>query len=264
MRVQTQVCIRSSIVCCCYAHVTLRKLEPMSPDLAAKDGKWVTSVSSFGVGGSNAHIVVESFDSAFQKPSDVVPAGQPPLYLFMAASFTESSLSRVQASIVEAFHGLTDGTLLRSLARDLARQSRSYHYTSFAVASSLSRSTLSFSKPTSTNATHDEKKLCLVFAGQGPQHVAMGRELAAIYPEFWKSILMSNDVLVQRFGKEGLLERTALFVPGKTASLPSNGVWPVADVIYSIVFFQIAIVDLIKSLGISYDFVIGHRYVAQY
>jgi acyl transferase domain-containing protein len=111
---------------------------------------------------------------------------------------------------------------------------------------------------------HDEKKLCLVFSGQGPQHVAMGRELAAIYPEFLKSILMSNDVLVERFGKEDLLERTALFVPGKTASLPSNGVWPVADVICSIVFFQIAIVDLIKSLGISYDFVIGHRYVAQY
>jgi acyl transferase domain-containing protein len=238
--------------------VTFRKLEPMSPDLAAEDGKWVTSISSFGVGGSNAHIVVESFDSTFQKPSDVIPASQPPLYLFMAASFTESSLSRVQASIVEAFHGLTDDTLLRSLARDLARQSRSYHYTSFAVASSLS-STLSFSKPTSTNAIHEEKKLCLVFAGQGPQHVAMGRELAAIYPEFWKSILMSNGILVQRFGKEGLLERTALFVPGKTASLPSNGVWPVADVIYSIVFFQIAIVDLIMSLGISYGFVIGHR-----
>lgn len=238
----------------------------MSPDLAAKDGKWVTSISSFGVGGSNAHIVVESFDSAFQKPSvaDVIPASQlgPPLYLFIAASFTESSLPRVQASLVESFDGLTDDTMLRSLARDLARQSRSYHYSSFSVASSLSGSTVTphlFSKPTLINATHEEKKLCLVFAGQGPQHVAMGRELAAIYPEFWQSILTSNDVLVKRFEKEGLLERTALFVPGKMTSLPSNGIWPVDDVIYSIVFFQIAIVDLIKSLGISYDFVIGHR-----
>ena len=244
------------------------QLEQMAPDLAAKDGKWVTSISSFGVGGSNAHIVVESFE-AFQKPSvaDVIPASPlgPPLYLFMAGSFTESSISRVQASLVEAFDGLTGDTMLRSLARDLARQSRSYHYCSFSVASSLSRSTVTpplFSKP--INATREEKKLCLVFAGQGPQHVAMGRELAGIYPEFWQSILTSNDALVKLFKKEDLLERTALFVPGKTPSLPSNGIWPVDDVIYSIVFFQIAMVDLIKSLGISYDFVIGHRYVAQY
>ena len=31
-------------------------------------------------------------------------------------------------------------------------------------------------------------KLCLVFSGQGPQHIFMGRQLTEIYPEFLDSI----------------------------------------------------------------------------
>ena len=33
------------------------ELEAIKPEVMAKDGKWVISISSYGVGGSNAHIV---------------------------------------------------------------------------------------------------------------------------------------------------------------------------------------------------------------
>jgi hypothetical protein len=37
------------------------------------------------------------------------------------------------------------------------------------------------------------------------------------------------------------------------------GVWPVVDVVFSLVFVQIALVDLIRSLSIQYTTVMGHR-----
>lgn len=236
------------------------ELEKITPEMAAKDGKWVTSISSYGVGGSNAHVVIESFDSVSDESSAAAVAIQPasrPLYLFTAASLTEVSLPRVQASLVDAFSNVTDDTKLRSLAHDLARQARACLFSSFVVAPSLSASAV-FSKPTAINRTLEDKRLCLVFSGQGPQHIAMGRELATAYPEFWRSVQMSNEILIKLYKKDCFLTRTGLFAPGKKTSLAANGIWPVADVVYSLVFFQIALTDLIKSLGVKYDTVIGH------
>lgn len=39
------------------------ELEKISPDTAAPDGKFVASVSTHGVGGANAHVAVESFET---------------------------------------------------------------------------------------------------------------------------------------------------------------------------------------------------------
>ena len=56
-----------------------------------------------------------------------------------------------------------------------------------------------------------------------------------------------------------MLERTGLFIPGAECKLAANGVWPVQEVVLRLVFVQTVMVDLICSLGIKYDFVVGHR-----
>ena len=90
----------------------------------------------------------------------------------------------------------------------------------------------------------------------------MGRQLAEVYPIFLDSIKENDKILVEKYGQESMLERTGrtgLFVPGVECKLAANGVWPVKEVVLSLVFVQIAMVDLVRSLGIKYDFVIGHR-----
>ncbi|KIJ63457.1 polyketide synthetase [Hydnomerulius pinastri MD-312] len=235
------------------------ELESVSPEMAARDGKWVTSISSYGVGGSNAHIVMETAETVADLSKQITgftASGQKQLYLFSIGSLTEPALGRWKDVLSKAYDGVTDDRTLRSLARDLGRQTRAYPSRSFAIASSLDAST-KFSKPVLTNS-NASPKLCLVFAGQGPQHVFMGRQLAESYPAFLASIRENDRILVKKYGEESMLERTGLFVPGVECKLAAGGVWPVKEVVLSLVFVQVALVDLIRSLGVQYDFVVGH------
>lgn len=83
---------------------------------------------------------------------------------------------------------------------------------------------------------------CLVFAGQGPQHVLMGRQLAESYPAFFASIRENDRILIEKYEQDSITRaRTGSFVPGIECKL----------VVLALVFIQIASVDLVKSLGIK-------------
>ncbi|KAG6333238.1 hypothetical protein ID866_5853, partial [Astraeus odoratus] len=235
------------------------ELEKISPEMAARDGKFVTSVSSYGVGGSNAHVVLETAETVTDlvKSAPIASSSDKKrLYLFSIGSLTEPALGRWKDVLTGAYEGVTDDLTLRSIARDLGRQTRAYPARAFAVAPSLDGSTR-FSKAVLTNSMASPK-LCLVFSGQGPQHIFMGRQLAEVYPAFLDSIKENDRILVEKYGQQSMLERTGLFVPGVECKLASNGVWPVQEVVLSLVFVQVALVDLVRSLGIKYDFVVGH------
>ena len=235
------------------------ELEKITPDLAAPDGKFVASISTYGVGGANAHVVVESFETAAEVEAAAALIREPKtnttrLYLFAVGTLTEGSVSRWQSTLTSRFKDLDEPRSLRSLSRELTRQARASPYRSFAVGPALTPD-LKWSKTALVSA---KPKLCLVFAGQGPQHVFMGRQLSEAFPTFLDAIRASDEILVKKYGQPSFVERSGLFIPGKQTTLAANGVWPVADVVLSLVFIQIALTDLLKSLGIKYDCVIGH------
>lgn len=227
--------------------------------MATADGTWVTSISSYGVGGSNAHVVLESAETVADLSKSLAsPASRKKsLYLFSIGSLTEHTLGRWKDALVNAYDGITDDRILRSVARALGRQTRAYPSRAFSIGSSFDAS-LKFSKPVLRNSDASPK-LCLVFSGQGPQHIFMGRQLAESYPAFLSAIQETDRILVERYGQGSMLERTGLFIPGVECKLPANDVWPVQEVVLSLVFIQVALVDLVRSLGIKYDFVVGHR-----
>lgn len=185
------------------------------------------------------------------------PTISKPLYLFVVAALTGPTILTWKDALTEAYKDTTDDRVLRSLSYDLARKARSSPARSFAVSPILSPD-LKFSQVSITNPDINPN-LCLVFSGQGPQHIAMGRELCEAYPVFLSAVQQCDEILVGIYGKQSFLERTGLFVPGEKAKLPAREVWPIEEVVYSIVFMQIALVDLIKSLGVEYSSVVGHR-----
>ncbi|KAJ3195836.1 hypothetical protein HK101_010930 [Irineochytrium annulatum] len=237
------------------------ELEPLTPEMTTtKDGKFVTSISTYGVGGANAHVVVESFESsACLKPTaTITEAAAPakPLHLFALGTLTEKSMPRWQESLSSHLRDVTDPATWSAIARDLARQARAQPYRSFAVASTL-HPALTFTK-TAHVPNNADRKLCLVFSGQGPQHIFMGRQLAEAYPAFLESVRESDSILVKSYAQPSFIASSGLFEPGKESSLAASGQWEVKNVVFGIVFMQMGLVDLIKSMGIEYDCVVGH------
>lgn len=181
-----------------------------------------------------------------------------PTYLFLFSTLTESSAICWKDSLAEIYQGVTDDRILRSISYDLARRSRSSTAHAYAVGPMLTPE-LPVSKPIIN--LNDNPKLCLAFSGQGPQHISMGKGLSSTYSNFLDSVVRSDTFLVKKWGKPSFLERSGLFLPNKEAKLSPDDIWPVEDIVYSIVFMQLALVDLLKSLEIKYDYVVGHRYV---
>jgi len=144
------------------------------------------------------------------------------MYLFIFAANTEPAISRWKDSLVAAYGDMADNRFLRSLSHDLARLFCTCSVRAFG---------LELSKHVMINPK-TSPKLCLVFAGQGPQHIFTGKTLFSIYSAFSDSIIRSDNILVGKYGKES------------------------QDTVYSIVFAQLALVDLLRSLGIQYDYVV--------
>jgi len=235
------------------------ELEDISPEMAASDGKFVTSISTYGLGGANGHVVLESLETVEQVQAAAAIIHEPktttpPLYLFAGGTLTEGSLGRWKIALTSHFKDITEPRTIRSLSRELIRQARATPYRSFAVGPALTPN-LKWSKPILVTA---KPKLCLVFAGQGPQHIFMGRQLSEAFPVFLDAIKANDEILVRKYGQPSFVDRSGLFVPGKETTLAANGVWALPDVVFSISFIQIALTDLLKSFGIKYDYVVGH------
>ncbi|KAJ3168788.1 hypothetical protein HDU87_000913 [Geranomyces variabilis] len=226
------------------------EVEDMTDDMATADGAFVTSISSYGVGGSNVHCVVESAPVSGAK--QVVARGGP--RLFVAGTLSQASLTRLIDWIKKTYGDLTPKQLDYA-AHVLARQSRGSKFKTFFVGNSLANA--EFTKP-SDEIDPRGRPVCFVFSGQGPQHIAMGRQLAECYPVFWRAIQDCDRAYALRNNGKSFIESSGLFIPGGQSSLPAKTAWPTESVVISLVFFQIALSDLIKDLGVKPDMVLGH------
>jgi hypothetical protein len=169
-----------------------------------------------------------------------------PMYLFIFAANTEPAISRWKNSLIAACGDMADNRFLRSLSHELTRLFRTCSVRAFAIGSTISTG-LELSKPVMINPK-TSPKLCLIFAGQGPQHIFTVKTLFSIYSTFSDSIIRSDNILVGKYEKESFLKQSGLFVPREQANLPEDGVWAVQDTVYSIVFAQLAHVDLLQRL----------------
>ncbi|MFJ8234054.1 tacrolimus type I polyketide synthase FkbA, partial [Streptomyces sp. NPDC094448] len=143
------------------------------------------AVSSFGVSGTNAHIVLEAGpDPAPPLPAPVpapedVPASEEGLPLLVSARSAEALDEQIAR--LRAYLGSDPGIDRAAVAQTLARRTHFAH-----------RAVLLGDTVITTPPAEEPGKLVFVYSGQGTQHPSMGEHLAAAFPAFagaWRDTL---------------------------------------------------------------------------
>jgi len=212
-------------------------------------------VSSFGISGTNAHIVLEEAPRNLEEPLGEAEAG---VYLLPLSAKTPEALQ----DLARAYHGFLaagDAPRLVDIAHTAsARRSHYEHRLSIVgatreeMAGALDAFLRGEAPPgvVQGKATPARAKVVFVFSGQGSQWLGMGQKLYEAESAF-RSVIDSCDALMTpRLGWSILDEL------GATENVSRVAETQVAQpMIFAI---QIALVELLRSWGISPDAVIGH------
>ncbi|KAJ7628924.1 hypothetical protein FB45DRAFT_1004360 [Roridomyces roridus] len=206
------------------------------------------SISSFGIGGSNGHAVLEA------PPPRVLNER---LYsgpvLLMAGGLSPRSAAAIVQQISDAIvtAPISEREAISTL---MGRRVVQMTWRSYAVLEDFPSTPIQFSNP--QYCGRDTSPIVFVFSGQGPQHENMGRELFKMFPTFRESIL-DMDAIVQRKTNRSMIHDYGLFA-GDVSSVDLPAVWPVELTLPAIAMYQMALFDLLVHLGVFPDLILGH------
>ena len=220
------------------------------------------SVNSFGYGGTNAHMIIESADSFLpfgptyldNRTKAKAPRGafnRKRAFLLPFSAHDKATLKRNIAALGKAAGQYDLLDLSYTLANRRSRfSSRGYAVTSYA---SLEET---FKNPSETFSFADKKKrptLGFAFTGQGAQWARMGGELMAYYPSFLRSIRVLDRALEDLpDGPDWTLE-DALLEDAQTSRVhEAEFSQPLCTAI------QVATVQLLNLWGIKPVVTVGH------
>ncbi|MFF7122062.1 alpha/beta fold hydrolase [Streptomyces sp. NPDC008240] len=218
------------------------------------------AVSAFGIGGTNAHVILEEAvdEQAAPHREGARTAPEPPLLLSGATAGALRAQARRTAAFLRerpelplgdlAFTSATARAALRHRAA-LPVQDRA------ALLGELDRlsdeGAAAVPSPVRTGG-----RLALLFTGQGAGWAGLGRELHTAYPVFADAF----DALCGRFDSVGVGER-----PLREALWDGQGTWLAdaeqhrTDVAQAGLFtFEVALFRLLESWGVRPDFLAGH------
>ena len=272
-------------------HITF----PTSPTPWPVDGDGIptrrASVSSFGYGGTNAHVVLDDAASYLAAhglrgkhntvteampalPQTVVTNGeanggnshssQNRLFVWSAAD--EDGIQRLSMAYREYLNtqitNLGDGDCqkrLDTVAYTLGAKRSILPWKSYLVAASLSQlheqlQTTGLPKPvrSSAAAAASGPGLAFVFTGQGAQWHAMGRELL-VYPIFKQSIQQADAYITSQLGCEWSVAEELLSRDENNTNVNRPAY---AQCLCTVL--QVALVDLLRSWNIHASALVGH------
>ncbi|KAJ7782237.1 hypothetical protein DFH07DRAFT_789912 [Mycena maculata] len=215
----------------------------------SSSGRSIISLSGAGIGGSTGHVVVEA--SPTRDISGIqFPGGS--TVTFVVGGLSSKAVAHICQGVRDANLSLEN---MRACTVTLARRARQMPWrASFTLplppGTEIAPATLVPTSPPS---------IAFIFSGQGPQNLEMGRGLFAAFPVFRRTILELDDVYRRVIG-ESLLETTGLFVsptsPPSLALSPTG--WPVTITVSAIAMLQMALFDLLVSVGITPNALAGH------
>ncbi|KAI1495559.1 hypothetical protein F5X99DRAFT_415001 [Biscogniauxia marginata] len=222
------------------------------------------SINSFGFGGANAHVIIESYEPQSELGSIETARSPPTLapYLFVFSAASEKSLIASLKSYLGFIHENPDfnlGTLSWSLFRRTALKFR-ITFSAYSIDSLASQIETALND-TETKREHlgirinpkSAQDILGIFTGQGAQWVNMGRELilASCLAE---SIIENLENSLSRLpdGPEWSL-KDEIFASNDNSRIALAAIsQPVCTAV------QVMVVDLLRQAGIHFSAVVGH------
>ncbi|KAI0439264.1 putative polyketide synthase [Xylaria telfairii] len=211
------------------------------------------SINSFGIGGTNAHVILESpsqFGISGPPPINLinlVPGKNSPSNLLLFSAYSPLSLKNQILSTQE--YTKTSGVSMHDLAYSLSNRREKRPHRAYAVASDAS----SWQVSPTQEAPQSPTRIFWVFTGQGAQWPRMGADLLDTNDTFRNSIRKLDRFLAtvatppprrieDELRKDSDTSRVHEAEMGHTLSLA----------------LQIGLIDVFKSWNISPSTVIGH------
>jgi acyl transferase domain-containing protein len=208
------------------------------------------AISSFGMSGTNAHLILEEHRPPV--PSDGVAPGADDdgTAVWVMSARSRAALVRQGARLLDVASEHDAAGVARSLARRATLDHR-------AVLRGDRGELIAGLDALATGATHPglvvgrvtPGKVAFVFAGQGSHRPGMGRHLHETYPAFAEAL----DDVCQRF--DGLTERPLRDVMFSDDAGPLESTLYAQPVIFA---HQLALATLLRERGLEPDVVLGH------
>jgi amino acid adenylation domain-containing protein len=221
------------------------------PVAGSSSGLPLAGVSSFGFGGTNAHVVIEGVPEQ-QKVS--ASNGSVRKFPFVISAHTKDAL-KARMSGLGQFLKSNNSFSLKELAAYLAhrRSSLGHRFACLTDDKDDLIVLLEGAEKADLPAWKGERKplgaetLVFVFSGQDAHYAGMGKPMAAAFPDF-KSMLNECAGIVTKCDGPDILKELGITgeIPGKLPSQPA------------FVAYQISLAFVLKNMGIVPEAVIGH------
>ncbi|MEH0970740.1 SDR family NAD(P)-dependent oxidoreductase [Micromonospora sp. CPCC 205546] len=202
------------------------------------------AVSSFGISGTNAHVIVE--EAPRDEPAVATDGAAAPAPLVLSAR-TVPAL-REHARRLDAFLDAHPDVPARAAAVAAARRTAFEQRAVVLDRAALAALATGQDTPAVVTGTASEGRLALVFPGQGSQRPGMGRALAAAEPRFAAALdevcaaldrHLDRPIRAVIDGDPDLLDQTGYTQPALFA-------------------VEVALYRLLRHWGVRPDFVLGH------
>lgn len=206
------------------------------------------SVNSFGIGGSNAHVILES--SRFHGIQGQMGSASEQRRLNLLP-FSAKTAQSLQASLEKYSQYLEKHgeACLNDLAYTLGNKRVQFEHRTFAITGGLE----GLEAETTTQISTEEKSLVFVFTGQGAQWAEMGKQLMDDFPSVRDGIIELDSILTKCHSPPTWKIYEELRKPkAKSQISKAEFSQPLCTAI------QIVLVDLMKSWGVTPAAVVGH------
>lgn len=165
--------------------------------------KWVSEtallagVSSFGIGGTNAHVLLE--EAPAQIETDPPKAYQ----LLLYSAKTKTSLKNYQHKLKDFLKG-NEEISLADLAFTLKARKSRFKYRNFILCKNTDDAIIQMDKINQNEPFQikDKKGIVLLFSGQGSQYYQMGKQIYLHYPFFKSCMDEGFEILKNETGKD--------------------------------------------------------------
>jgi amino acid adenylation domain-containing protein len=210
-------------------------------------------VSAFGVGGTNAHVVIE------QAPDRISPSSTRPVQLLTLSARSEASLDRATENLAEYFKIHPDVNFADA-AWTLQAGRRAFPCRRTVIARDVTEAIAALTqkdrKRVQTRLRPSEKpEVYFLFPGQGSQHANMAREIYDTEPVFHETVDRCAKILLPHLGAD---LRTLLYPPNGATEEAKRRVTETIAAQPAIFTIEYALAQLWMSWGVRPQAMLGH------